>query len=421
MTQAPERTSHHADVLVLGGGIVGLCVALKLQAQGRSVALVERASPGSGTSLGNAGLIERASVFPYAFPRDWRTLLAYALQRKPHSHYHWRALPHLAPWLWRYWRHSGPRLYPHAMAGALPLIEHSWSEHAPLIEQARAQHLVEAGGWIMAYRHDHTARDCLDQAERTRAFGLQVDTLGATQLRARVPGLGDGMAGGVHFRDPVQVRDPLALSQAYARLFAQRGGVLVQADARSLRREGAHWRVRHTGGDWQAAQAVVTLGPWGADMARQLGYRLPLGIKRGYHMHYAQPTTQALRHVVLDVDHGYVLAPMLQGIRLTTGAEFAYRDAPPTPVQLQQVEPIARRTFPLGERLDAQPWLGARPCTPDMLPLMGPAPAHPGLWFCFGHAHHGLTQAAVSGRLMAELICGQTPFTDPRPYRVDRF
>ena len=75
---------------------------------------------------------------------------------------------------------------------------------------------------------------------------------------------------------------------------------------------------------------------------------------------------------VLDADNGYVLAPMTRGIRLTTGAEFARRDTPPTPVQIEQTEPIARKLFPLGERLDTKPWMGCRPCLPDMLPIVGP-------------------------------------------------
>jgi D-amino-acid dehydrogenase len=145
-----------------------------------------------------------------------------------------------------------------------------------------------------------------------------------------------------------------------------------------------------------------------------------MGVKRGYHMHF-DSSTASLSHVVVDVDNGYALAPMKKGIRLTTGAEFARRDAPSTPVQLETLEPIARRLLPIGARLEASPWLGARPCTADMLPVIGAAPAHRGLWFCFGHAHHGLTQAASSGRLLAEMISGRETYIDPRPYRIERF
>jgi len=116
-----------------------------------------------------------------------------------------------------------------------------------------------------------------------------------------------------------------------------------------------------------------------------------------------------------------VLAPMVRGIRLTTGAEFARRDAPPTPVQIERTEPMARKLLPLGERLDDKPWMGARPCLPDMLPVIGPAPRHKGLWFDFGHQHHGFTLGPVSGRLIADLVTVAEPFTDPAPYSVTRF
>ena len=79
------------DIAVLGAGIVGVCVALKLQEHGLQVMLIDRDSPGAATSFGNAGLIERSSVFPYSFPRDWPTLFAYALQKKTSAHYHWNA------------------------------------------------------------------------------------------------------------------------------------------------------------------------------------------------------------------------------------------------------------------------------------------------------------------------------------------
>jgi D-amino-acid dehydrogenase len=138
-------------------------------------------------------------------------------------------------------------------------------------------------------------------------------------------------------------------------------------------------------------------------------------------MHYRAAGRAVLNHPVLDTERGYFLAPMRRGIRLTTGAEFARRDGMKTPVQLNRAEPIARELFPLAERLDADAWMGSRPCTPDMMPVIGAAPRHRNLWFAFGHAHHGLTLGPVTGRLIAELVCGERPFVDPAPYRADRF
>jgi D-amino-acid dehydrogenase len=154
-------------------------------------------------------------------------------------------------------------------------------------------------------------------------------------------------------------------------------------------------------------------------LIRTLGYRFPLFIKRGYHQHYT--SSAPLRQPLLDAERGYVLAPMQRGLRLTTGAEFAPLDAPSTPVQLAKAEAMAREWVDLGPPLPEPPWLGARPCTADMLPVMGPAPRHPGLWFNFGHAHQGFTLGPVAGRLLAEMVNGEPPGVDPRPYSPGRF
>ena len=414
------HATHTRDVLVLGAGIVGTTLALKLQALGHAVTLVDKDHPGAATSFGNAGLIERSAVFPYAFPRDLRTLLAYALQRSTAAHYHWQALPSLLPYLAGYWSHSSARKYPTAINGALPLIEHSWSEHQPLIEAAGATALVNQHGWIKVWRSAGAEAIALRQAEQSRAYGLSVRVLSAAELRTLEPNISAVAQGGVHYPDSRQIQDPYDLTLAYLHLFEQRGGQFLRGDAESLNSHADRWQVNTSIGQVEAPQLVIALGPWGESLARRLGYRLNMGVKRGYHMHF-DSATASLSHVVVDVDHGYALAPMKKGIRLTTGAEFAYRDAPPTPVQLDTLEPIARRLLPIGARLEPAPWLGARPCTADMLPIIGPAPAHRGLWFCFGHAHHGLTQAASSGRLLAEMISGRDTYIDPSPYRVDRF
>jgi D-amino-acid dehydrogenase len=149
--------------------------------------------------------------------------------------------------------------------------------------------------------------------------------------------------------------------------------------------------------------------------------KLPLGLKRGYHRHYRAAGNATLTRPVLDADVGYCLAPMEQGIRLTTGAEFAARDAPPTPVQLERVLPSARELFPLGEGVEASPWLGSRPCFADSRPVIGRAPGLRGVWLAYGHSHWGLTLGPATGRLIAEMMTGARPFCDPAPYSAERF
>jgi D-amino-acid dehydrogenase len=229
------------------------------------------------------------------------------------------------------------------------------------------------------------------------------------------------LVGALHWTDPVSVIDPQALALAYLGRFERLGGQFVQGNAASLAAEGKGWTLTTSEGKIGAEKAVIALGPWADVVTRTLGYDLPLAVKRGYHMHYRPAGKAVLNHPMLDTERGYFLAPMQRGIRLTTGAEFALRDAIRTPVQLGRAEPIARELFPLAERLDTEPWMGSRPCTPDMMPVIGKAPRHANLWFAFGHAHHGLTLGPVTGRLVAEMMTGEKPFVDPSPYRAERF
>ena len=195
----------------------------------------------------------------------------------------------------------------------------------------------------------------------------------------------------------------------------------MTADARTLKAVSGGWQVQNVAGPIEATNAVVALGPWAGEILKPFGIHVPLMAKRGYHMHYAAAGNAGLSRPVLDTDNGYVLAPMQAGIRLTTGAEFARMNAKPTPVQLNKVEPLARELFPLTERLDEEPWLGRRPCMPDMLPVIGAVPGHRGLWANFGHHHLGFTLGPITGRLLAEMATGEATFTDPAPYRIDRF
>jgi D-amino-acid dehydrogenase len=411
-----------ADALVLGAGIVGISAALHLQKRGRETVLVDRRGPAEETSYGNAGLIQREGVYPYGFPHDFGALFRYGLNRTIDAHYHPSAIPRLAPFLWRYWQHSRPARHQAIARVYSKLIEHCIAEHEALANEAGAQALLRRSGWMKVFRTERERDLRFAEAERWRQeFGIRSTFLDELALQKVEPHLAPGLAGALHFIDPVAVVDPHALALAYLQLFERLGGRFVQANAMALGEDGTAWSLPTGEGRIVADRAVIALGPWADVLTRALGYDLPLAVKRGYHMHYRPAGRAVLNHPVLDAERGYFLAPVARGIRLTTGAEFALRDAIRTPVQLGRAEPIARDLFPLAERLDKEAWMGARPCTPDMMPVIGAAPRHPNLWFAFGHAHHGLTLGPVTGRLIAEMMCNERPFIDPSPYRAERF
>lgn len=413
-----------ADTIVLGAGIIGVSTAIHLARRGKSVVLVDRRGAGEETSFGNAGLIQREGVVPYGFPQELGLILRYGLNNRIDAHYHMSAMLKLVPFLSRYWWNSNKSRHQVIARAYAPLIENSISEHKDLIEAAGAEHLIRKSGWVEAFRSNAKRDSEFAEAERlAREYGISYTRLDKAELAKEEPHLSRDFIGGLKWNDPWNVLDPHGLTASYLKYFESLGGRFVVGDATTLapRAGGAGWQVKTDEGLVEGKDVVVSLGPWSEEVTRKLGYNFLLGVKRGYHMHYAPAGNAILNNWLMDNERGYFLAPMNKGIRLTTGAEFARRDAPKSPVQVERAERVARTIFPLAERLDAEPWMGARPCTPDMMPIVGKAPRHQGLWLAFGHAHHGLTLGPVTGRLIAEAMTGERPFLDMSAYRPERF
>ncbi|WP_404405025.1 NAD(P)/FAD-dependent oxidoreductase [Pelagibacterium halotolerans] len=410
------------DVIVLGAGMVGVSTAIHLVRRGRSVLLIDRRAPGQETSFGNAGIIQREGVRPHPFPRDLATLVQVGLHLSTAARYDPLSLPRFAPALARYWWKSSPESYKAIVKSYAPLIGQSIDAHADFIAAAGAEDLIVKNGWYLAFRTDTVLKAEVRKAQADHdEYGIHYEVVDGAEMAQIEPGLKLRLAGAVHWLDPWTVRDPGALVSAYARLYAGLGGEVATTEIKGVTQDSTGWSVETGAGPYRGREIVIALGPWAQEILDPLGYRLPLFVKRGYHMHYRQPESQPLKNWLLDAEVGYLLAPMQKGVRLTTGAEFAPRDAAPTPIQLGRAERAARGLIDLGERLDPQPWKGARPCTPDMMPIIGAAPKHRGLWVAIGHAHHGFTLGPATGRVLAEVMTGEKPVVDITPFAMERF
>lgn len=415
-----NASSKSGSLIVLGAGIVGTCTALHLQQRGHDVVLIDKGEPGQETSYGNACLIQQESVEPYAFPQSFTELMRVALGLTPSVHWQAKAMPHLAKPLWQYFKNSAPEKHAVITQHYSQLIAHANSEHAPLIAASHAEALIKREGFRFIYRTESAFTQGVARAQRlARDYGVRHAVLSGAELAAAEPALQQTMAGAIHWLDTWKVNAPGELVQNYADLFVQRGGQVVKASIQQLGQFAQGWRVKTTMGAFEAEQAIIAMGPWSNEFVKSLGYKLPVFIKRGYHQHFQHPKN--LNLTLLDAEKGYVLVPMKQGIRLTTGAEFAHIDAAPTTVQLQKTQKLAKELIGLADPATTPPWLGARPCTADMLPIMGPAPRHKGLWFNFGHGHQGFTLGPVAGRLLAEMMANETPLIEPTPYLPSRF
>jgi len=145
-----------------------------------------------------------------------------------------------------------------------------------------------------------------------------------------------------------------------------------------------------------------------------------LATERGYHQEFQPNPARSLRRPIHDSDGGFVMTPMENGIRVTSGVQLTARDAPSSFAQLEAVVPMARSVAEFGEAV-GEPWRGARPTLPDSLPVIGPAPRHRGLWLAFGHQHIGFTTGPATGAAIAAMISGAEPPFDTAPFSPNRY
>jgi len=412
----------NTNIAVLGAGIVGVSSAVYLQRLGASVILIDRRGAGEETSFGNTGIIQREAIHPSLMPRNLIKLTSYALNQKPDVRYQVSSLLETLPFLARYWQHSGQRSAKRGLLASIPLLEQSLACHSELAEAGKCQNLLFRNGYIRVFRRARPAHKLRGQLAELASFGLDAAFIEDKELGALEPHLDRSrIEAAVHYRDPWTVSDPGELVKSHARLFASEGGQFLPGDAATVRRNGNQWVIDTEAGETRAEKIVVALGPWSKDFLVRLGFKLPIGIKRGYHLHYRQNAGTVMNRPVADDENGFALAPMRRGIRLTTGIEFATLQAEKTPVQLKQVLPRAKELFPIGECIELEPWVGARPVLPDALPAIGQARNLQDVWLNVGHGHLGLTFGPVTGKLLAQMMCGATPLCDPQPYSVHRF
>ena len=410
------------DVIVLGAGIVGVSTALHLQERGLKVAILDRQEPGLEASYGNAGIIEKDGHVPLVIPSELGPLMKYGSNTQVSMHYHPTMMPRLAPWLFAMWRLSTPFGISSYARRVTPLRQVSANEHFHFARDAGIMDKFRETGWINLY---HSAKS-FESTARTLGyadeFGVDYDVVGKEELDALEPSFHFTREDkAIHWKGCVSVSSPGGVTQAYANLFKGRGGALLLGDARSLKQEAGNWTVSSQDGPVSAPKVVIALGAWSMDLLKPFGYKFPLEVKRGYHQHFASDSGASMNRPVVDEDIGFLLTPMEDGIRLTSGIEFAARDTRKTPVQVKKATKWAKKLYPIGKPVEDEPWMGFRPCFPDNLPLIEASRDHDGMYFNFGHGHMGFAVGPITGKMTADLVTGQEPCLSVDGFSSRRF
>jgi D-amino-acid dehydrogenase len=404
------------NVGIIGAGAVGLSCAFHLQRAGFRVEVFDFRDPGEGASLGNAGIIATSEVFPVARPSTLRQVPRMLLNPVGPLAIRWPYLHRFTPWLFEFLVASrAPEVRRIALAlsklaqPALP----AWQDIARAC--GTEQRLITRG-WLRLCATEPDLAAATRDAPTQRELGVDVEILGVKETRALEPALAPHFVGAAFFPKAGHVTSPLGVTRGIAAYLAKNGGKIERRKISLI--ESVEGRVAVTdelGCKSTHDRVVVAAGAWSRPLVRTLGLDVRLDTERGYHVMLPTPD-RALSRPVSVPNPGYSLVQMEDGLRVTSGVEFAGLDAPPDFRRIRGLLSHAQRILP-GLRPDVQSeWLGFRPSMPKSMPVIGPLTQYPRVLLAFGHGHLGLTLAPITGQMIAAMIGGRTSPVDPSPF-----
>jgi len=420
--QALGTGERSTDVVVIGAGIVGVAIALRLQREGRNVLLIERKHVAAEASGGNAGALAFSDILPLASPGILKKAPRWLCDPLGPLAIRPAYLVRITPWLYRFWRASQPDQVQASTAAQAALMELSAAETPLLLAAAGALDMMKSDGVLHVYESEAELAAAQPGWQARTEHGIAFSHLhGPADIAELQPGLSPALVAATFVPGWKTVSDPLQVAEALARQFERHGGRIRRADATALLRgaNGVSISLRE-GAPVSAKHVVIAAGAWSHHLARTLGERIPLETERGYNTTLPVGAFDLRRQITFG-GHGFVVTPLACGLRVGGAVELGGLDAPPNFARSKMLLAKAKRFMPRLATEGGVEWMGFRPSLPDTLPAIGRAAADDRIVHAFGHGHLGLTQAAATARIVADLMAGRPAALDLAPYRPQRF
>lgn len=411
----------HDDVLIIGGGAIGLATALALLDAGRGVRILEAGAVGGGASHGNCGTITPSHAPPLAAPGVVAQALRWMFTPDAPLYLKPRVDPALWHWLLRFAARCNPRDWRQSTQARAALLNDARARLADWVSRYGLQCEFEEEGLDYVFRDPRKFQQYVDESVVLKTFGIATQVFGGTDYEREEPAMLPGVAGAIRFPGDARLRPDRYVAEL-ARVVHERGGVIEeQCRVDRLEPTSDGVRLATSQGERKGGDAVIALGAWTPAFARRLGIRAPIQPGKGYSITYSRPA-RVPRHPMVLKDRSVCVTVWGSGFRLGSTMEFSGHDDTLNATRLAALERGAREFLrePVGAEVHER-WCGWRPMTWDDLPLLGRAPGQRKVWIAAGHGMLGISMSTATGQLMADLMTGRPPAFDPSPYRPERF
>jgi D-amino-acid dehydrogenase len=412
-----------SDVLVLGGGVIGLATALYLLKAGASVRVLEQGVPGAGSSHGNCGTITPSHASPLTMPGTIGIALRSLMRRDAPLYLNPRADLTRLRWMLGFARHCNWRDFQRAGEARAALLQRSRTLIASLVASEGLDCEFETNGELYVYRTAAAREADGRHVALLEKLGIAVERLDGDQVSAMEPALREGMIGGLYHAGDAQLRPDRYVAELARRVRELGGRIESGARVEGFDTDGARIaHVRTTLGTFAADRIVLALGAWSPLLGRALGLHLPMQPGKGYSITYARAPRVAPRHSLVLREAAVCVTTWASGFRLGSTMEFSGYAEGLNEVRLAALRRGAAAYLrePEGEG-EGEPWWGWRPMSVDEVPIVGPSSRWSNLLLATGHGMLGISMSAATGELVASMTAGTAPAIDPAPYAPSRF
>jgi len=411
-----------SDILIIGGGSIGLHVAYYLLEAGRDVTIIDKGAVAQGSSAGNAGHIVPSDIIPLASPGIISTALKWLRDTK-NGPFGMKISfdPAYISWLVRFALSCTPDNVERAIPPLRELGLLSARNFSELITIEDFECSYRQEGVLYPYKTQKFLESAQHEAELVSRHGLGVKVLDQDEIHEFEPSLQQDVIGGFHYTSDSSL-NPGVYLDLLAESVRDVSEIHENTPVTGIETSnGKVKRVRTANGDFEPVEVVLAAGAWSPGVLRGLKLKLPVQPARGYSMTMSAPKVGP-RNTMLLGERKVAITPMGDLLRFTGRLELSNYDTTPNLKRLAGIERVVRQYIQLDKKLDVkETWAGLRPTTPDGLPIIGYAPHLSNLILATGHAMLGLSLGPGTGQVVAELATGQEPSIDTYPLRVERF
>lgn len=411
------------DILIIGGGIIGMACAYELSQSGAQVTLIDKGEIGHGCSYGNAGWVTPCFAMPLPMPGMLLKSIGWLMDPESPLYIKPTMNPVLYQWLFRFLRSMNQPLMLQSIKSLVEISKYSLESYAKLNEKFPNAISYEQKGLLMVSQTEAGLAAAEEERKLVEPHGIPGSFLNADEVRKLEPAIMGPIKGGVYFPKEAHL-EPLSTVRTFAEA-AQRNGVriLPHTEVYDFVTENHKiTEVHTTHGTLKADKIVLATGSWSPELAKRLELNIPVLGGKGYAL-ILKPLKSQPKIPLMLVERKIAVTPRANSIRLAGTLELVNpNDYSITPRRVNAILRGSKLFLDVPEKPEVlELWRGLRPCTPDGVPVIGYSSKYKNLLISTGHQMLGIQSGPGSAKLASDLLLDRTPQFDPYPFRANRF